>query len=80
MERNHYPLLLNMALLSYGAMYVLMYAMVDSIGNVYANINQAYMTGFMAAPMVFIELLVMRGMYHDRKWSAIGPRTRPSAA
>lgn len=31
------------------------------------NVNQVYMAGLMTAPMVVIELLVMRGMYHSRK-------------
>jgi uncharacterized protein (DUF305 family) len=54
-----------MAILSFAAMYVLMYAMVDRFANVYPNINQAYMAGVMAAPMVIIELFVMRGMYRN---------------
>ncbi len=47
------------------AMYALMYAMVDRFANVYSNLNQVYMAGLMTAPMVLIELLVMRGMYAD---------------
>lgn len=61
----HYRDLLVMAVLSFGAMYVLMYAMVDRFANVYANLNQAYMAALMAAPMVLIELLVMRRMYRN---------------
>jgi uncharacterized protein (DUF305 family) len=34
-----------MAALSFAAMYLLMYAMVNSSANVYANLNQAYMAG-----------------------------------
>lgn len=52
-----------MAVLSFIAMYVLMYAMVNEGRDVYPNINQLYMAGLMAAPMVIIELLVMRAMY-----------------
>jgi uncharacterized protein (DUF305 family) len=55
-----------MALASFAAMYVLMYAMVDRFANVFPNLNQAYMAGLMAAPMVMIELLVMRSMYPNR--------------
>lgn len=44
-----------------------MYAMVNSISNVYNSFNQFYMAGLMTAPMVLIELLVMRAMYHDRR-------------
>ena len=64
---RHYLQLLLMALLSYVAMYWLMYAMVDRFANVFHNLNQAYMAGLMTAPMVLIEMLVMRGMYTDRR-------------
>jgi uncharacterized protein (DUF305 family) len=70
MIQNHYRHLLIMAALSFVSMYILMYAMVDAAGNVYANVNQVYMAGLMTAPMVIIELVVMRGMYHDKKRNA----------
>lgn len=70
MNQNHYRHLLIMAALSFVSMYMLMYAMVDALGNVYANVNQVYMAGLMTAPMVIIELVVMRGMYHDKKRNA----------
>jgi uncharacterized protein (DUF305 family) len=62
-----YLRLLGMAILSFIAMYVLMYAMVDRIGNVYNNVNQVYMAGLMAAPMVIIELLLMGAMYKNAR-------------
>ena len=52
-------------------MYVLMYAMVNTFANVYTNFNQVYMAGLMTAPMVVIELLVMRGMYHNKTRNAV---------
>ena len=55
-----------MVLLSFIAMYILMYAMVDELSHVYNNLNQAYMAALMAAPMLIIELLLMRSMYPDR--------------
>ena len=67
----HYRHLGLMVLLSFVAMYVLMYAMVDRFANVYNSINQAYMAGLMTAPMLVIELLVMRAMYPDKKLNAI---------
>ena len=71
---NHYRRLLIMGLLSFATMYVLMYAMVDRIGNAVPNWNQAYMAGLMAAPMILIELLVMRFMYTSRRlnWIVVG--------
>jgi hypothetical protein len=56
-----------MILLSFIAMYVLMYAMVDSFSNVFPNYNQFYMAGLMASPMVLIELWLMRMMYPNKK-------------
>ena len=66
-QRSHYRALLTMSVLSFAAMYALMYAMVDRLDNVYLSLNQAYMAGLMAAPMVLIELLVMRSMYRETK-------------
>lgn len=69
--KEHYRHLTIMMVLSFIAMYVLMYAMVDRFANVYNNVNQVYMAGLMASPMVLIELVVMRAMYADRKLNAI---------
>ena len=52
--------------LSFIAMYVLMYSMVDRIGYVYNSVNQVWMAGLMAASMVLIEIIVMRGMYQHK--------------
>jgi uncharacterized protein (DUF305 family) len=67
MGKMHYGRLLLMAVLSFMSMYVLMYAMVDKFAHVYMNLNQFYMAGLMAAPMVVIELALMGAMYSDRK-------------
>lgn len=83
MEHNHnnntqhlahghsYMGLLYMVLLSFIAMYILMYSMVDTFDNIIPNINQLYMAGLMTAPMVPIELLLMRRMYTNRKRNLI---------
>jgi uncharacterized protein (DUF305 family) len=67
----HYRNLFVMAIMSFGVMYVLMYAMVDRFANVYANLNQAYMAALMAAPMVLIEIFVMGAMYRNTKANAV---------
>ncbi|MGE0158714.1 MAG: DUF305 domain-containing protein [Gemmatimonadales bacterium] len=67
---KHYWLLAAMAALSFMSMYVLMYSMADRFANVYPSINQLYMAGLMTAPMILIELLLMRGMYQNRKLNA----------
>ena len=61
----------GMVLLSFLAMYALMYAMVDRLGNVLPNLNQFYMAGLMAAAMAILELIVMRGMYPNRTANAV---------
>ena len=70
-HHNPYALLAGMTVLSFIAMYILMYAMVDTFGNVFNSINQVYMAGLMAAPMVLIELALMRSMYPDKRLNAI---------
>lgn len=71
MSHGHYRRLGLMVLLSFVAMYALMYAMVDRPGNVFNNVNQAYMAALMAAPMLVIELALMRSMYPDRRLNAV---------
>jgi hypothetical protein len=60
-----------MTALSFLAMYVLMYAMIDSISSAYLNLNQFYMAGLMVAPMLLIELVVMRSMYADTRRNVV---------
>jgi peptidoglycan/LPS O-acetylase OafA/YrhL len=71
MHSRPYLRLSAMVLLSFIAMYILMYAMVDELSHVYNNLNQAYMAALMAAPMLIIELLLMRPMYPDRWRNAL---------
>jgi hypothetical protein len=70
-DNKHYGHLAIMTFISFIAMYILMYAMVDRFENVYPNFNQFYMAGLMAMPMVLIELAVMRGMYKDKKLNIV---------
>lgn len=69
--REHYAKLLAMAVLSFASMYVLMYAMVDTLANVYPNVNQFYMAGLMTAPMLSIELALMGMMYTNKRLNAL---------
>lgn len=71
MDKNPYGPLMVMTVLSFLAMYTLMYAMVDRFANVFSNLNQFYMAGLMASPMVLIEIFVMSGMYPNKKWNAL---------
>lgn len=56
-----------MIVLSFIAMYVLMYSMVDKFSNALPNINQFYMAGLMTMPMVILEIVIMGGMYMNKK-------------
>jgi uncharacterized protein (DUF305 family) len=67
----HYRHLAVMAVLSFVAMYGLMYAMVDRAANVFGNLNQFYMAGLMTAAMLLIELAVMREMYENKRLNVI---------
>ena len=69
MGNQHYHHLLIMTILSFISMFILMYAMVDRFANVFVSYNQFYMAGLMTAPMVLIELVVMRSMYTNAKWN-----------
>ncbi len=64
---KHYVTLGVMAILSFIAMYILMYAMVDKYENVFTNLNQFYMAATMTMPMLIIEILLMRHMYMNKK-------------
>lgn len=71
MKQGHYGRLALMIGLSFIAMYILMYAMVDRLGNVYNNVNQFYMAGLMAAPMLVLELVLMAGMYQRKRLNTV---------
>jgi hypothetical protein len=60
-----------MIVLSVMSMYVLMYAMVNTLGDVYQSLNQVYMAGLMTAPMVVIERLLMSGMYKNKRLNVL---------
>lgn len=66
-----YARLASMLVLSFAAMYLLMYAMVDSVGNVYNSLNEFYMAGLMTMPMAVIELLSMGAMYPRKRLNAL---------
>ena len=68
-SQMHYLHFAIMLLLSFIAMFVLMYAMVDRLENVYPNLNQAYMAGLMVAPMAVIEMALMGAMYPNKRWN-----------
>ena len=62
-----------MAVAMFIAMYFIMYAMIDGLQNLILNINNLYMTLLMVSAMLIIELLIMKGMYENKKinWAII---------
>ena len=56
-----------MAGLHFVAMYLLMFAMVNSIDAVFFNLNTFYMAGLMTAPMILLEGFLMGSMYEPKK-------------
>ncbi|MBN9349302.1 MAG: DUF305 domain-containing protein [Chitinophagaceae bacterium] len=68
---NSYKKLSIMLVLSFISMYILMYSMVNSIKNVYPNINQFYMAALMTMPMMIIELGLMGKMYMNKKLNTV---------
>lgn len=54
-------------LLSLIVMYLVMYTMIDGLGDYRNNINMFYMALTMWAPMGILMLITMRGMYQDAR-------------
>jgi len=69
---KHMPYLsLTVSLIvSFAAMYLIMYAMADRWSNVYFNLSNVYMTGLMAGSMVPIMLLTMPSMFRNKRLNA----------
>lgn len=61
-----YRKLAVMSVLSFIAMYLLMFAMIDNFASFTNNINMVYMAGLMVAPMVVFEVIIMWAMYQNK--------------
>ena len=48
-------------------MYLVMFVMIDRLSSFYNNLNMAYMTLMMVAPMVVLMIVAMPGMFPDRR-------------
>lgn len=59
--------LLLMGAIHLGIMYVLMYAMVNTLSNVIPNLNNFYMAGLMTSPMLALEAVLMGQMYTNKR-------------
>ena len=65
--RSHYARLGLNLVLSTLIMYLVMFAMIDGIGDFYNNLNMFYMALMMVAPMAMLMLLMMGSMYDNRR-------------
>jgi hypothetical protein len=65
-SHSYRMLWLNLAL-SLVIMYFAMFAMIDTLGDFYNNLNMLYMAVLMAAPMGILMLLLMPAMYKNRQ-------------
>lgn len=68
---GHYAKLGVNLTLSAIVMYLVMFAMIDTIGEFYNNLNMFYMTLMMVAPMGALMLLMMGSMYGNRRLNLI---------
>lgn len=69
-KHSYCLLALNLGL-SFVAMYLVMFAMIDTWADFYNNINMIYMALMMLAPMAILMLLTMGSMYHKRLLNAV---------
>jgi hypothetical protein len=70
-SRSPYRHLGWMGLLHLPLMYFIMFTMVDSMGEIFHNLNTLYMAGMMVAPMIILMPLLMSGMYQDKRKNLI---------
>lgn len=66
-----YVLLLIMAALHFGAMYLLMFSMIHTGADFVHNLNFVYMAALMTAPMLILEIALMRAMYPQKMLSVL---------
>lgn len=64
---SHYRMLAINLAVSAAIMYLVMFAMIDTLGEFYNNLNMLYMTMMMVAPMGALMLLMMGSMYGNRR-------------
>jgi uncharacterized protein (DUF305 family) len=69
MEHRYRKLAVELAI-DFVAMYLVMYAMIDTWNDFYLNINSAYMTLMMLSPMAVVMLFGMRSMYPNARLNA----------
>lgn len=69
--KSHYGSYAVNLLISAVIMYLVMFTMIDGLGDFYNNIGNVYMTLMMVAPMAVLMLLMMGPMYSNRKLNLV---------
>lgn len=64
---QHYWMFALNLLLSAIVMYLVMFSMIDTVGEFYNNLNMVYMALMMVSPMAILMLLMMGSMYANRR-------------
>jgi uncharacterized protein (DUF305 family) len=62
-----YRMLAIELVVDFAIMYFVMYTMIESVGHLYLNVNNVYMTTMMVAPMALVMLGAMRTMFTSRR-------------
>lgn len=70
-HKSPYKNLVWMGVIHVPVMFLIMFSMVDTWGDVFQNLNTFYMALMMAAPMVAIMPFMMKEMYPDKRKNAI---------
>ncbi len=71
MEKKNYKILLLSLTISFIIMYTVMFLNVARLEHVYLSFTRFYMVLLMVAPMALTMVLLMRGMFKDRKLNMI---------
>lgn len=67
MKDTNYKKMALMLAISFCIMYLVMFLNVDSEDHIYLSLTRTYMSLLMVSPMSLLMLILMRGMYTDKK-------------
>ena len=67
MKQDVYKKFFLVLSVSFVLMYAVMFLNVDAVGHIYLSITRLYMSLLMVSPMAILMLVVMGGMYPDKK-------------
>ena len=70
-SKSHYWMFAANLALSAVIMYFVMYTMIDSVDDLYNNLNNVYMTMMMVSTMAILMLWMMSSMFADRRLNII---------